>query len=132
VVEYAQHTPSREPASATLFDVLPIRHALADIGLGFRLGRLLSYRVAWMQSKQMIPNYEASMAKTFGTELHQRLGRVAINSLGLPGQLSGDTAPLGGSIPALYLSTVSLTIAAGTSEINRNIIAQRGLGMPRG
>jgi alkylation response protein AidB-like acyl-CoA dehydrogenase len=132
VVDYARKTPSREPGKATLFDVAEIRHALADIGLGFRLGRLLSYRVAWMQSRQMVPNYEASMAKTFGTELHQRLGRVAINSLGLPGQLSGTHAPLAGSVPALYLSTVSLTIAAGTSEINRNIIAQRGLGMPRG
>jgi alkylation response protein AidB-like acyl-CoA dehydrogenase len=132
VVDYARKTPSREPGKATLFDVAEIRHALADIGLGFRLGRLLSYRVAWMQSRQMVPNYEASMAKTFGTELHQRLGRVAINSLGLPGQLAGTHAPLAGSVPALYLSTVSLTIAAGTSEINRNIIAQRGLGMPRG
>jgi alkylation response protein AidB-like acyl-CoA dehydrogenase len=133
VVEYAKKTPSRERGAATLFDVNPIRHALADIGLSFKVGRLLSYRVAWMQSQQMVPNYEASMAKTFGTELHQKLARVAINSLGLAGQLQeGERAPIRGSIADLYLSTVSLTIAAGTSEINRNIIAQRGLGLPRG
>ncbi len=132
VAAYAKKTPSRAMRGATLFDELPIRHALADIGLGFRVGRLMSYRVAWMQSKGMVPNYEASMAKTFGTELHQRLARVAINSLGLSGQIMGEGAPIGGSIPMLYLSTVSLTIAAGTSEINRNIIAQRGLGLPRG
>ncbi len=133
VVQYARTTPSRSAGARTLFDVPSIRHALADVGLSFVVGRLMSYRVAWMQSRQMIPNYEASMAKTFGTELHQKLARVAINSLGLAGQVAeGARAPLAGTVAQLYLSTVSLTIAAGTSEINRNIIAQRGLGLPRG
>ena len=133
VVEYARTAPSRDDSNATLFSVPSVRHALADIGLSFVVGRLMSYRVAWMQSKQLIPNYEASMAKTFGTELAQKLARVAINSVGLGGQLTGGpAAPLSGRIADLYLSTVSLTIAAGTSEINRNIIAQRGLGLPRG
>ena len=132
VVEYAKTTLARG-GEGTLFDSLPIRRELADIGIGFRVGRLMSYRVAWMQSKQMIPNYEASMAKTFGTELHQRMARVAVNSLGLAGQLmEGPNAPLNGLVPQTYLSSMSLTIAAGTSEVNRNIIAQRGLGMPRG
>jgi alkylation response protein AidB-like acyl-CoA dehydrogenase len=132
VVEYTKETPSRDAAYATLFDVPRVRHELADIGIGFAVGRLLCYRVAWMQSRQMIPNYEASMAKMFGTELQQRLARVAVNSAGLHGQLTGGrAAALAGRIAAFYLSTVSLTIAAGTSEINRNIIAQRGLGLPR-
>jgi len=154
-VAYAKRTPARElpragsggtpqywgaggPLSATsnqrpatLFDLPHIRHALADIGVGLHVGRLMCYRVAWMQSRQMIPNYEASMAKTFGTELQQRLARVAINMLGLHGQLRGPSAPLGGALSQYYLSSVSLTIAAGTSEINRNIISQRGLGLPR-
>ena len=131
VVAYAKQTPSTR-GKGVLFDEQHIRHALADIGLTFAVGRLLSYRVAWMQSQKLVPNYEASMAKTLGTELHQKLARVAINALGMPGQLmGGPQAPLDGSIANFYLSTVSLTIAAGTSEINRNIIATRGLGLPR-
>ncbi len=128
---YAKSTPSRS-RMGRLFDEHPIRHALADIGLSFEVGRLLSYRVAWMQSQKLVPNYEASMAKTLGTELQQRMAQVAVKTLGMPGQLlAGERAPLGGSIGNLYLSSVSVTIAAGTSEINRNIIATRGLGLPR-
>lgn len=132
VLTFARSMPSRS-GTGRLFDELPTRHALADVGLSFEVGRLLSYRVAWMQSQKLIPNYEASMAKTLGTELQQRLSRVAMRTLGMPGNLlSGDRAPLGGSIGNAYLSSVALTVAAGTSEINRNIIATRGLGMPRG
>jgi len=131
VVDYARRTPARA-SRGKLFDDGVIRHALADIGLSFAVGRLMSYRVAWMQSQGMIPNYEASMAKTFGTELHQRMARVAMGTVGMPSQLLGEGAPLRGNVPFTYLNAVSLTIAAGTSEVNRNIIAQRGLGMPRG
>jgi 3-oxocholest-4-en-26-oyl-CoA dehydrogenase alpha subunit len=132
VAEYARSTPARDDRYPTLFDVPRIRHELADIGTGFHIGRLLCYRVAWMQSRQQIPNYEAAMSKLFGTELQQRLARLAVNSMGLRGQLTGGPwAPLAGRIAGYYLQSVSLTIAAGTSEVNRNIIAQRGLGMPR-
>ena len=133
VVEYAKKTPARETRDSTLYEVSSIRHALADVALSFTVGRLMSYRVAWMQSQGLVPNYEASMAKTLGTELHQRMGRVAYATLGLSGQvLEGQWAPLHGQVPQTVLSSVSLTIAAGTSEINRNIIATRGLGLPRG
>ena len=44
---------------------------------------------------------------------------------------TGDLAPLGGELARGYLSSVSATIAAGTSEIQRNLIATRGLGLPR-
>jgi alkylation response protein AidB-like acyl-CoA dehydrogenase len=133
VVAYAKATPARDSGGGTLFDRAPVRLALADVALSFEVGRLMSYRVAWMQSRGLVPNYEASMAKTFGTELHQRMARVAYTTLGLRGQLlGGEWAPLEGQIPMTVLQAVSLTIAAGTSEINRNIIATRGLGLPRG
>jgi alkylation response protein AidB-like acyl-CoA dehydrogenase len=132
LIEYAKQAPSRFPGYETMYDVPHIRHKLADFRLQYEVGRNLSYRVAWMQSNKMVPNYEASIAKIFGTELRQKVANFAINSLGLSGGVSeGPWAPLAGRVVYEYLQTVSLTIAAGTSEINRNIVAQRGLGMPR-
>jgi alkylation response protein AidB-like acyl-CoA dehydrogenase len=63
----------------------------------------------------------------------QRLAQVGMQMMGLYGQLEFNTkwAPLKGKIERLYLTSVSGTIAGGTSEIQRNIIAERGLGLPR-
>jgi 3-oxocholest-4-en-26-oyl-CoA dehydrogenase alpha subunit len=111
-----------------------VRHRLAELVLEFDLGRLLAYRVAWMQSRKLVPNYEASMSKLFGSEMQQRLANFAVNTLGLSGQiLPGDGhAVLDGRAPLYYQTSVALTIAAGTSEVQKNIIATRGLGLPRG
>jgi alkylation response protein AidB-like acyl-CoA dehydrogenase len=110
-----------------------LRHRLAELVIDQEVGRLLAYRVAWMQDRGLIPNAEASMSKLLGTELQQRLARTGIELLGMAGQLTAGSkwAALAGRLAAYYVESVSLTIAAGTSEINRNIMAQRGLGMPR-
>ncbi len=109
-----------------------VRHKLAELQIEFTVGRWLAYRVAWMQSQGLVPNHEASMSKLYGTMINQRLAGM-INMFGLGGALSGDQehAPLHGRMPDEYLNAVPLTIAAGTSEIMRNIIATRGLGLPR-
>ncbi len=109
-----------------------VRHRLAELQIEFTVGRWLAYRVAWMQSQGLVPNHEASMSKLFGTMINQRLAGM-INMFGLAGGLSGEQshAPLHGRMPDEYLNSVPLTIAAGTSEIMRNIIATRGLGLPR-
>jgi len=121
-------------ATPALRDRADIRHRLAELVLEFDLGRLLAYRVAWMQSQKQVPNYEASMSKLFGSEMQQRLANFAVDTLGLGGQLlPGDArAPLGGRAALYYQTSLSLTIAAGTSEVQKNIIATRGLGLPRG
>ncbi|HET7737174.1 MAG TPA: acyl-CoA dehydrogenase family protein, partial [Tepidiformaceae bacterium] len=79
-----------------------------------------------------IPNHEASIAKLFNTELTQRISRTAMKMIGLEGLLTDPArAPLKGRASASYLASVSSTIAGGTSEIQRNIVATRGLGLPR-
>jgi alkylation response protein AidB-like acyl-CoA dehydrogenase len=121
-------------ATPSLRRRVEVRHRLAELVLEFDLGRLLAYRVAWMQSRKLVPNYEASMSKLFGSEMQQRLANFAVNTLGLSGQIlpDGRHAVLDGRAPVYYQTSLSLTIAAGTSEVQKNIIATRGLGLPRG
>ena len=86
-----------------------------------------------MQGNGLVPNYEASMSKAFNSKLTQRQARRAINMFGLYGGLVAGSAPapLAGAVGQEYMSTVSSTIAAGTSEVQRSIITTRGLGLPR-
>ena len=112
----------------------PQRHQIAEWKMEADVGRLIGYRVAWMQSQNLVPNYEASMSKVFNSENTQKGARRAINILGFYGALkpSSPHTVLGGRYCQAYMSTVSRTIAAGTSEVQRNVIATRGLGLPRG
>ncbi len=110
------------------------RLTLADTRIELEVARLLSYRITSMQSHSLVPNYEASAAKTFGTELIQRHACRAINLLGQRGMLRRGSphAVLDGTFASGYMSMIGQTIAGGTSEIQRNVIATRGLGLPRG
>jgi alkylation response protein AidB-like acyl-CoA dehydrogenase len=118
---------------AVIQDQPRVRYELADRLLEAGVAKMLSYRVITMQAKGLVPNYEASITKLFSSELSQRISRTALHLMGLYGQLTSGTdwAPLGGRYGGMYLQTLASTIAGGTSEIQRNIIAQRGLGLPR-
>lgn len=110
-----------------------IRNKLAELAAHIEAGRLLSYRVAWMQSKGEIPNYEASLSKVYNSELIGKAVNTALNILGLYGQLLTDSkyTAFKGWLTNTYMIYLGSLIAAGTSEVQRNIVAQRGLGLPR-
>ncbi|MGE3076087.1 MAG: acyl-CoA dehydrogenase family protein [Dehalococcoidia bacterium] len=110
------------------------RNQLAEMRVQTEVSRLLAHRVAWMQSQGLVPNYEASMAKMFGSDVGQSVARLGANLDGMHGQLAPDEpgAPLDGALSFRYLDSVRLTIGQGTGEIQRNVIATRGLGLPRG
>jgi alkylation response protein AidB-like acyl-CoA dehydrogenase len=96
---------------------------------------LLSFTVISVQARGGVPNMEASMTKMYGSELSQRLAWTEMHLTGMSGQYrkpAGLAEKHGINASANYMSTVPATIAAGTSEIQRNIIATRGLGLPRG
>jgi alkylation response protein AidB-like acyl-CoA dehydrogenase len=111
-----------------------VRHNMAEMKIEIEVGRYLSYRVASIQARGQIPNYEASVAKVYHSELGQRLAGTGVHILGLYGQLHADSkwTRLKGRFERSYLESAGSTIAAGTSEIQRNIIASRGLNLPRG
>ena len=109
-----------------------IRNELADRMVEVNVGTFLAYRVATMQAQGLLPNHEASASKLFGSELGQRIARTGMHLLGMAGQLRGESSRAEIDQAQNYLYTVSGTIAAGTSEIQRNIMATRGLGLPRG
>ncbi len=110
-----------------------LRYELADRMIEVEMARMLSYRVVSLQSRGMIPNYEASMMKLYNTEMNQRIARTGQHVLGLYGQLGRGShlAPNEGRNCYTYLRSVAYTIEGGTSEVQRNIVAQRGLGLPR-
>ncbi len=111
-----------------------LRMRLADRAVEVATGTYIAYRIPWMQSQGMIPNYEASISKLFGSELTQRLAQTGVELLGSYGGLEPGSkyAPLQGRLERSYLVSVASTIAAGTSEVQRSIIATRGLGLSRG
>jgi alkylation response protein AidB-like acyl-CoA dehydrogenase len=109
-----------------------IRQELADRMVEVNVGTFLSYRVATMQARGLVPNHEASTAKVFGSEMSQRIASTGMHLLGMAGQLRRGSRGVIRDEATGYLGAVSATIAAGTSEIQRGIIATRGLGLPRG
>ncbi len=112
-----------------------LRHELAQNFIETDVQYNFSFRIISMQSAGQIPNYEASTAKLFASELRQRLARTGTKVFGLYSNIWDDKnewAPLNAQFTRSYVGTVPATIAAGSSEIQRNIIATRGLGLPRG
>ena len=120
-------------AGGTLWQKPLVRHALADLWISLEVTKMLSYRVVSMQSRGLVPNYEASIIKVFSTDLIQKQARIGLGIIGMYGGLwgHGPWAKLGGRFAKSYVGTVGTAIAGGTTEIQRNIIAQRGLGLPR-
>jgi alkylation response protein AidB-like acyl-CoA dehydrogenase len=88
-----------------------------------------SFRIVSMQARGLVPNYEASMAKLFNSELSQRLAETAMECLGMRGGVVRGRPE--SSFARGYLGAVPATIRGGTSEVQRNVIATRGLGLPR-
>jgi alkylation response protein AidB-like acyl-CoA dehydrogenase len=109
-----------------------IRMELADRFVEVNVGTFMAYRVAHMQAAGLVPNHEASVSKLFGSEMSQRISLTGIHLLGLAGELRNGSPYEIEDEASSYLQSVSSTIAAGTSEIQRGIIATRGLGLPRG
>jgi alkylation response protein AidB-like acyl-CoA dehydrogenase len=116
-----------------LADDPEVRARLADLRIRYEAARLLSYRVLSLQAHGKVPSVEASIARLHNTALEQLAGHVGLEIIGLAGQLTDDAAqaPLAGLLYRQWVRNIPTTIAAGTLEVQKNIIAERGLGLPR-
>lgn len=132
LTEYAHNTLGADGRPLTKDP--DVRRKLVDLGIETDAARSIAYQVADMQAHGEIPNKEASMSKTLGTSLVQSVYRFGVDLLGMYGQLrpGSPRAVLDGRMLEMQLITVAFTIFAGTTEIQKNIIATRGLGLPRG
>jgi alkylation response protein AidB-like acyl-CoA dehydrogenase len=93
--------------------------------------RMTNYRALSQLMKTGIPGPEGSIAKLVWSEANQRVTKLALELLGPDASLAADNAPYGGYWQYQQLRSRGNTIEAGTSEILRNIVAERVLGLPR-
>lgn len=110
-----------------------VRDQMAQLEIEFHAGRLLCYHTAWIIDQGGKPSSDAALTKAFCTQYEQRLNDVATMVLGPLGQIRPGT-PWGafdGMLAQAYLWGPSYTIQGGSVEVLKNIIAQRGLGLPR-
>lgn len=109
-----------------------IQHKLAKLKIDFDSWKLMCWKVAWMQSKNLLPSAESSAAFLFGTDQRLRFSQEASEILGFYSVLrkGSDITPMEGAIEGLSREALHMH-GAGTQEIHRNIVAQRGLGLPR-
>jgi alkylation response protein AidB-like acyl-CoA dehydrogenase len=109
------------------------RNAITDRYIESEVLFNFSFRIVSLQANDIVPNYEASVSKIFNSELSQRLSNTGTKIFGLYGNLwEESTAPMDAYFTREYAHSVVRTIFGGANEIQRNIIATRGLGLPRG
>jgi len=106
------------------------RLRLAECAIAVNVARLLAYRVAWLRERGESPTHEVSMVKLLATETTQRIAQATVGGVGLRGTLLPGN-DWDDTVGAVYIDSARATVGQGTSEIQRNVVATRGLGLPR-
>ena len=110
-----------------------VRKTLAKLLADLEVARKLQRKVISEALKDRVPTTEAAMYKMWQSQLGQRIANAAIDLIGPDAQLKpgNDEAPVDGRYERSYRYTVVDTIGGGTSEVQKNIIARRALGLPK-
>ena len=109
-----------------------VRDRIGQIAADIEVARQFQIRNTRMVERGRVPIYEAAVGKVFAGELQERIGQAALDILGSGGLLGEDaeSAPVG-EMEQLLRHSIMGMIGGGTSEIQRNLIAIRGLDLPR-
>jgi alkylation response protein AidB-like acyl-CoA dehydrogenase len=110
-----------------------VRQRLADLAIRVETMRLDAYRHLTDALRRRKPGIAASVTKLVTTELNHDIARAALEILGSYGPLGRRDPRVRdrGVWPVDFMFSLGLIIGGGTSQIQKNIIAERGLGMPR-
>ena len=109
------------------------RDQVAQLEIEYHVGRLLCYYTAWVVDQGKKPSSPAAMAKAYCTQYEQRLNDVATKILGPVSQIREGSrwSAFDGDLATCYLWAPSYTLQGGSVEVLKNIVAYRGLGLPR-
>jgi alkylation response protein AidB-like acyl-CoA dehydrogenase len=111
-----------------------VRAKIAQMAIELEVAQMLADNARWLELNELPITMEPEITKVMISELEQRMVDDAMQILGLYGQLDENSkyVPIRGRIEWFWRHSFMPTIGAGTSEVGRNVIAQRGLGLPRG
>ncbi len=110
-----------------------VRDRIGDLAAQIEAGRQMMVYCAEQVDAGETPPHDAAVSKVYAGELMERFGEIALDLLGLEATLSQDSpgAILRGRIEQNLRHSLMWVISIGTNEIQRSLIAQRGLGLPR-
>ena len=117
-----------------LIDDARVRNLLAELASDVQTARLTAYQVASMQASSEHPQAEATLVTLVMRETARKIDAVAVELLGPYANLwrGSKWAPQDGAMPYNYINHTFYSFAAGGFDISRNVIANRGLQLPRG
>jgi alkylation response protein AidB-like acyl-CoA dehydrogenase len=130
LVEYVKNT--RAEGKYLAKDPI-IRHKLAEVAMGLETLRLFAYQITWVIGRGTIPTYESSRNKLLADEVVKMMAIAGAEILGAFSQVARDStwARLDGAIQGMYLVFPGFAIGGGTAEIEKSIVAQFKLGLPK-
>jgi alkylation response protein AidB-like acyl-CoA dehydrogenase len=128
-----QYAGEQKRDGRLLRDDPAVRSGLAELALDVELAGLMGLEVADAIDRGQIPTLPGTVQKVFTTELRTKVADVGMRLLGQTALLSEaePDAPLGGFLEWTYRWAPVQRFGGGTNEVMRDIIAQRGLGLPR-